>query len=214
MKVRFIRLDRLASATRVAVLSFMVSTGADAQQGVVDAGGSSRAQMTMASLAVHSKDHTTLIAVFEAAGLTHMLAETDSFIVFAPTNAAFEKLPAGMFDTLLKPENKPQLAKLLLSHTVGVEALDGFIGGQPWKDSGAQKLTTIGGALLWVTVKEGNAVVQDESGATAKVSLAYSGRSRSAIFSVNHVLIPREPADVPSGWTLVDHDQMSKNKLP
>ncbi|MFZ0097379.1 MAG: fasciclin domain-containing protein, partial [Gemmobacter sp.] len=95
--------------------------------------------------AVNSKDHTTLVAAVQAAGLVETLSGAGPFTVFAPTNAAFEKLPAGTVETLLKPENKDQLTKILTCHVVAANALSGAIEKMVADDKGMHPVKTVGG---------------------------------------------------------------------
>ena len=98
--------------------------------------------------AMNSKDHTTLVAAVKAAGLADTLQGKGPFTVFAPTNAAFEKLPAGTVDTLLKPENKEKLATILKCHVVAADAMSAAIGKMIKDDKGAHPVKTVGGCIL------------------------------------------------------------------
>ena len=98
--------------------------------------------------AVNSKDHTTLVAAVKAAGLVDTLSGPGPFTVFAPTNAAFKKLPAGTVETLLKPENKGTLTKILTCHVVKADAMSGAIRKMIADDRGAHPVKTVGGCTL------------------------------------------------------------------
>jgi uncharacterized surface protein with fasciclin (FAS1) repeats len=118
--------------------------------------------------AVNSKDHTTLVAAVKAAGLVETLQSAGPFTVFAPTNAAFDMLPKGTVETLLKPENKTMLTGILTYHVVagrlGTKELDTWIK----KGKGTAELTTVAGGKLWITKKNGKYWVKDEKGGTAR----------------------------------------------
>jgi len=140
--------------------------------------------------AVNSRDHTTLVAAVKAAGLVETLKSPGPFTVFAPTNAAFAALPAGTVDTLLKPENKPTLTKVLTYHVVpgrlDAAALMRLI------DAGGGKamLTTAAGATLTATMRGGNVYVMDAKGGTAMVTIANVYQSNGVIHVVDKVLLP------------------------
>lgn len=138
--------------------------------------------------AMNSKDHTTLVAAVKAAGLVPTLKSAGPFTVFAPTNAAFEMLPAGAVDSLLKPENKSMLTSVLTYHVVpgrlDSAALMKQIG------SGEAKLKTVAGGTLTARAA-GNAItLTDEKGRTSKVTVADVYQSNGVIHVVNEVLMP------------------------
>ena len=108
--------------------------------------------------AVNSADHTTLVAAVKAAGLVETLEGAGPFTVFAPTNEAFAKLPAGTVDTLLKPENKPILTKLLTYHVVAGRLSAADLKKQIKAGNGRAELATVEGGKLWVTV-DGNHII-------------------------------------------------------
>jgi uncharacterized surface protein with fasciclin (FAS1) repeats len=140
--------------------------------------------------AVNSKDHTTLIAAVKAAGLVDTLKGAGPFTVFAPTNEAFAALPAGTVDTLLKPENKPMLAKVLTYHVVAgkldTKALDAAI----TQGGGTATLKTVEGGQLWVKGNGTNLTVTDEKGNSAKIAIADVYQSNGIILVVDKVLMP------------------------
>jgi uncharacterized surface protein with fasciclin (FAS1) repeats len=140
--------------------------------------------------AVNSKDHTTLVAAVKAAGLVDTLKSPGPFTVFAPTNAAFAALPAGTVDTLLKPENKPTLTKVLTYHVV-----PGRLDGPALMrmiDAGGGKATlkTVSGGMLTATMSGGNVRVTDAKGQTATVTIANVYQSNGVIHVVDKVLLP------------------------
>ena len=140
--------------------------------------------------AVNSKDHTTLVAAVKAAGLVDTLKGAGPFTVFAPTNAAFDKLPAGTVDTLLKPENKPTLTKVLTYHVVpgrlDSKALTSMISA----GGGKAMLKTASGGTLTASMKDGHVWVTDAKGGTAMVTIANVYQSNGVIHVVDKVLLP------------------------
>ena len=142
--------------------------------------------------AVNSKDHTTLVAAVKAAGLVETLSGKGPFMVFAPTNAAFAKLPAGTVDTLLKPENKEKLVKILTSHVVGAAVMSGAIAKMVDDDKGAHPVKTLSGATLIVKKSaDGKLTLTDENGGTATVTIADVKQSNGVIHVIDAVLLPK-----------------------
>jgi len=140
--------------------------------------------------AVNSKDHTTLVAAVKAADLVGTLKSAGPFTVFAPTNAAFAALPAGTVDTLLKPENKPTLAKVLTYHVVpgrmdGPALMSAINAG-----GGKATLKTASGGTLTATMSGSNVVVTDAKGGAATVTIANVYQSNGVIHVVDKVLLP------------------------
>jgi uncharacterized surface protein with fasciclin (FAS1) repeats len=141
--------------------------------------------------AVNSKDHTTLVAAVKAAGLVDTLQGAGPFTVFAPVNAAFGALPAGTVDTLLKPENKAQLTKVLTCHVIAADAMSKAVKQMVADDGGAHKVKTVGGCVLTLKVKGKKITVTDETGGTATVTIADVQQSNGVIHVVNKVLLPK-----------------------
>src|SRR5665213_3816672 len=133
--------------------------------------------------AVNSKDHTTLVAAVKAAGLVDTLSGPGPFTVFAPTNAAFAKLPKGTVETLVKPENKETLTKILTYHVVPgrLEAADLTDG---------KKLTTVEGEELTVRNSHGRISIIDAKGDESRVTIPNVNQSNGVIHVVNTVLMP------------------------
>lgn len=140
--------------------------------------------------AVNSKDHTTLVAAVKAAGLVDTLKTPGPFTVFAPTNAAFAALPAGTVDTLLKPENKATLTKILTAHVVPGKLDAAALSQRVMAGNGRATLTTASGDSLVVTTSGSNVMVTDEKGGVAMVSIANVYQSNGVIHVVNKVLVP------------------------
>ena len=141
--------------------------------------------------AMNSKDHTTLVAAVKAAGLVETLQSAGPFTVFAPTNAAFNMLPAGTVETLLKPENKSMLTGILTYHVVagrlGTKELDEWIK----KGKGTAELTTVAGGKLWVMKKNGKYWLKDEKGGMAEITVSNVYQSNGVIHVIDHVVMPK-----------------------
>jgi uncharacterized surface protein with fasciclin (FAS1) repeats len=140
--------------------------------------------------AVNSKDHTTLVAAVKAAGLVDTLESAGPFTVFAPTNEAFAKLPAGTVDTLLKPENIDQLKKVLTYHVVAGKMSAKDIEKAITAGGGTATLTTVEGGKLTATKKDGKIVLTDEKGGMATVTIANVYQSNGVIHVIDSVLLP------------------------
>lgn len=141
--------------------------------------------------AVNSKDHTTLVAAVKAAGLVDTLKGAGPFTVFAPTNTAFSALPAGTVDTLLKPENKGKLTGVLTYHVVPGKLNAADLMKQISAGGGKAMLKTAAGGTLTATSDGKTVNVMDESGGTAKVTIADVNQSNGVIHVVDKVLLPK-----------------------
>lgn len=141
--------------------------------------------------AVHSKDHTTLVAAVKAAGLVETLKGKGPFTVLAPTNEAFAALPADTVENLLKPENKAQLVKILTCHVIAGDAMAATIKKMAKDDGGTHEVTTVGGCKLWLSTSGGKVMIKDEAGGTATVTIADVKQSNGVIHVINHVLLPK-----------------------
>jgi len=141
--------------------------------------------------AVNSKDHTTLVAAVKAAGLVETLKGKGPFTVFAPTNAAFDKLPAGTVDNLLKPENKATLVKILTYHVVAGRYSAKKIIALITKGNGKAELKTVQGGILTASIVEGKVVLTDENGGTATVTIADVFQSNGVIHVIDGVVTPK-----------------------
>jgi len=141
--------------------------------------------------AVNSADHTTLVAAVKAAGLVGTLEGPGPFTVFAPTNEAFNKLPAGTVDTLLKPENKAMLAKVLTYHVVAGRWTAADLMKKIKEGNGTAELTTVEGGKLWASLHDGKHIMlKDEKGGMALVTIADVLQSNGVIHVVDTVLMP------------------------
>jgi uncharacterized surface protein with fasciclin (FAS1) repeats len=140
--------------------------------------------------AMNSSDHTTLVAAVKAAGLVDTLEGAGPFTVFAPTNEAFAALPAGTVDTLLKPENKDMLTKILTYHVVAGRLSTSELQKQIKAGGGTAELKTVSGGKLWAMSHDGKIMLKDEKGGTATITVPNVYQSNGVIQVVNAVLMP------------------------
>ena len=140
--------------------------------------------------AVNSADHTTLVAAVKAAGLVDTLQGPGPFTVFAPTNEAFGKLPQGTVETLLKPENKDTLTKVLTYHVVAGKWSAADLMKQIKAGHGTAELKTVEGGKLWAMSQGKQIVLKDEKGGTATVTIADVFQSNGVIHVIDSVLMP------------------------
>ena len=187
MSAKF-RLGKFASLGLAIVLS-AAAVSAIAQ--VTVGGAPMYASKDIVDNAVNSKDHTTLVAAVKAAGLVDTLKSPGPFTVFAPTNAAFAALPAGTVDTLLKPENKPTLTKVLTYHVVSGKWDAAAISKMIADGGGKATIKTVSGGTLTATGSGGMVMLTDESGAMAHVTIADVYQSNGVIHVVDKVLLPK-----------------------
>lgn len=142
--------------------------------------------------AVNSADHTTLVAAVKAAGLVDTLMSPGPFTVFAPTNAAFDALPAGTVEKLLTPEMKGTLTKVLTAHVVAGKITAGDLVAKIKAHGGAYNFSAVSGdALTAKMTPSGNVWIYDESGGASKVEIADVMQSNGVIHSVSKVLLPK-----------------------
>lgn len=140
--------------------------------------------------AVNSDDHTTLVAAVKAAGLVDTLEGPGPFTVFAPTNEAFAKLPAGTVDTLLKPENKDMLTKILTYHVVAGRISASDLRKEIKAGNGEASLKTVSGGTLIATMQGDHIVLKDEKGDMSTVTISNVNQSNGVIHVVDTVLLP------------------------
>lgn len=140
--------------------------------------------------AVNSNDHTTLVAAVKAAGLVETLQGAGPFTVFAPTNGAFDKLPAGTVATLLKPENKDTLVKILTYHVIAGNADSKSIMKAIKKGKGKAEFKTVSGGTLTAMMDGKNLVLVDEKGGKSTVTIADVRQSNGVIHVVDTVVLP------------------------
>lgn len=140
--------------------------------------------------AVNSADHTTLVAAVKAAGLVDTLKSKGPFTVFAPVNNAFEKLPAGTVETLLKPENKAMLTKVLTYHVIAGNFDSKSIVAAIKKGNGTAEFKTVAGRKLWAMLDGNRVVLKDEKGGIATVTIADVRQSNGIIHVIDTVVLP------------------------
>jgi uncharacterized surface protein with fasciclin (FAS1) repeats len=180
IKFSAIALVAMASAVAIPALAQMMVGGAPmySSKDIVDN-------------AVNSKDHTTLVAAVQAAGLVPTLKGAGPFTVFAPTNAAFAALPAGTVETLLKPENKSALTKVLTYHVVVGKMDSAALMKAIDAGGGKATLTEVSGGTLTATKSGTMIMLSDESGGMAHVTIADVVQSNGVIHVVDKVLLPK-----------------------
>ena len=176
----------------LAIVVLTLTVSAHAQDTKMVGGAAMYPTKNIVENAVNSKDHTTLVAAVKAADLVDVLQSNGPFTVFAPTNEAFNMLPQGAVDNLLKPENKAQLQTVLKYHVVPgkISAMDLT---QMIKNNGGKAtLKTVEGDNLYASLdKEGNVWIWDENGGKAMVTIADVNQSNGVIHVIDHVLMPK-----------------------
>ena len=182
--LRALALASIFALTSVAGVSF-------AQDNPMVGGAAMFADKNIVENAVNSADHTTLVAAVQAAGLVETLSGAGPFTVFAPVNAAFDALPAGTVETLLKPENKEMLTKVLTCHVVAANALSDAIMKMVDDDGGTHPVTTVGGCVLQIKYEGDKISITDENGGVANVTIADVVQSNGVIHVIDAVLLPK-----------------------
>jgi uncharacterized surface protein with fasciclin (FAS1) repeats len=181
----------LKSLKLVLAATMLFSTIAMAESSVEVGGAAMYKSKDIIDNAVNSKDHTTLAAAVKAAGLVDTLKGKGPFTVFAPTNEAFAKLPAGTVDSLLKPEAKPTLVKILTYHVVAGDWSSAKIAKQIKKSGGVWKFKTVSGGELSAKMDGKKLILTDEKGGTAEVTIADVFQKNGVIHVVDSVLLPK-----------------------
>jgi uncharacterized surface protein with fasciclin (FAS1) repeats len=178
------RIALLSAAFSVLALTATITAPARAEEKTVMVGGAAMfPSKNIVQNAVNSKDHTTLVAAVKAAGLVATLESKGPFTVFAPTNTAFGKLPAGTVETLVKPENKATLTKILTYHVV-----PGKLSASDLTDG--KKLKTAEGEELTVKKADGKVMIIDAKGGSSTVTISNVNQSNGVIHVVDTVLLP------------------------
>jgi uncharacterized surface protein with fasciclin (FAS1) repeats len=174
------------------MVSALLINTAFAQEMTVEVGGAAMyPSKNIVENAVNSKDHTTLVAAVKAAGLVETLESAGPFTVFAPTNEAFDKLPKGTVETLVKPENKTRLTGILTYHVVAGRLDSKALADLVQQGNGTAQLTTVAGGKLWVMMKGKKIVLKDENGGMAIVTIKDVYQSNGVILVIDHVLLPK-----------------------
>jgi len=177
------------SALALAAAALPLAAPASAKNPMVG-GAAMYPTKTIVQNAVNSKDHTTLVAAVKAAGLVDTLNGKGPFTVFAPTNAAFNRLPARTVDTLVKPENKGTLTKILTYHVVPGRITAGALAAKIKQGGGSASLTTVEGGKLTARMMGKEVVLTDAKGGKSTVTTANVMQSNGVIHVVDHVLMP------------------------
>lgn len=175
----------------IALGIFVMATAANAQNTVMVGGEAMYPKKDIVDNAVNSKDHTTLVAAVKAAGLVETLKTAGPFTVFAPTNEAFGKLPAGTVETLVKPENKATLTKILTYHVVAGKLDATELMKQIKAGKGKATLKTVSGGTLYAMMNgDKNIVLKDEKGGMANIGIYDVYQSNGVIHVIDHVVMP------------------------
>jgi uncharacterized surface protein with fasciclin (FAS1) repeats len=178
-------------AVLMAIIAITVTSAVAGMKNPVVGGQEMYPTKNIVENAVNSADHTTLVAAVKAAGLVETLEGPGPFTVFAPTNEAFAKLPAGTVDTLLKPENKATLTKVLTYHVVSGRLSASDLKKQIKAGNGKAELTTVEGGKLWASLQDGNHIIlKDEKGGTALVTIPNVFQSNGVIHVIDSVVMP------------------------
>ena len=181
---------KLNVTTALALCSAMAVAAPAAARNPMVGGAAMYSTRNIVQNAVNSKDHTTLVAAVKAAGLVDTLSGKGPFTVFAPTNAAFAKLPAGTVETLVKPENKATLTKILTYHVVPGRITAQQIAAMAAKHHGTATLKTVEGENLMFRKSGGGWVVIDAKGGKARITIPNVMQSNGVIHVVDTVLMP------------------------
>ncbi|HLP50358.1 MAG TPA: fasciclin domain-containing protein [Chitinophagales bacterium] len=187
-------MKKLKSVIMIAVVTIMATQVMNAQgmkEKTVTVGGAAMyPSKNIVENAMNSKDHTTLVAAVKAAGLVETLSSAGPFTVFAPTNAAFGKLPKGTVETLVKPENKATLTKILTYHVVAGKVDSKMLMNLIKKGNGKAELTTVNGETLTASMEGSKAVITDAKGGKAYVTIADVYQSNGVIHVTDAVSMP------------------------
>ncbi len=181
---------KLSSALFTSVI--LLSTNSFAQEKRVVVGGAAMfPSKNIIENAVKSKEHTTFVAAIKAAGLSDILSGSGPFTVFAPTNNAFNKLPKGTVNMLLKTENKEALTKVLTNHIVPSKINSAELISMITKKGGSFKVNTMQGGQLTFMLKAQNIFITDDKGGISKIVIADVNQSNGVIHVINTVLMPK-----------------------
>lgn len=182
----------VTSAVMTFVLLFSVTVLAQNKEKTVQVGGAPMyPSKNIVENAVNSKDHTTLVAAVKAAGLVETLQSKGPFTVFAPTNAAFDKLPKGTVETLLKPENIKTLQTILTYHVLVGKLSSADIVAAIKSGNGIAEFKTVSGGKLTAMLKGKDVILIDENGGKSKVTIADVNQSNGVIHVVDAVITPK-----------------------
>ena len=175
----------------IALAASAVSTTSFAQKTKMVGGATMYPTKDIVDNAVNSKDHTTLVAAVKAAGLVETLKSDGPFTVFAPTNAAFDKLPAGTVGMLIKPENKATLTKILTYHVVAGRFSSKDIAKAIKAGNGTAEFKTVSGGKLRAMMNGKNLILKDETGKTSMVTIRDVFQKNGVIHVIDTVVMPK-----------------------
>ena len=176
----------------IALFTLVFGVTTFAQKSIMVGGAAMYSTKNIIENAVNSKDHTTLVAAVKAAGLVETLQSKGPFTVFAPTNAAFNKLPKGTVETLLMPENMKMLQTILTYHVVAGKMNATAIAKAIKMGKGKAMLKTVSGGTLTAWMKGKKLYITDENGSSAKVTIADVNQSNGVIHVVDAVVLPKQ----------------------
>ena len=176
----------------IAFMALVFGATSYAQKTVMVGGAAMYRSKNIVENAVNSKDHTTLVAAVTAAGLVKTLQSKGPFTVFAPTNAAFNKLPKGTVETLLMPENMKMLQSILTYHVVAGKMNASDIAKAIKKGKGKATMKTVSGGTLTAWMKGKDLYISDENMNKAKVTIADVNQSNGVIHVINAVVLPKK----------------------
>jgi uncharacterized surface protein with fasciclin (FAS1) repeats len=186
---RFMKTRKFLS---VAVMALVFGATSFAQKTVMVGGAAMYPSKNIIENAVNSKDHTTLVAAVKAAGLVETLQGKGPFTVFAPTNAAFAKLPMGTVETLLKPENIKMLQTILTYHVVAGKMNAADIAKAIKAGNGKATLKTVSGGTLTAWMKGKKLYITDENGTMSQITISDVNQSNGVIHVVDTVVLPKQ----------------------
>jgi uncharacterized surface protein with fasciclin (FAS1) repeats len=179
------------SASAFAQTKVKVKTKSMHEKTVMVGGAEMYPSKTIVDNAMHSADHTTLVAAVKAAGLVQTLQSAGPFTVFAPTNEAFNLLPAGTVESLVQPAQKSLLTGILTYHVVAGKLDSKDLKRWIKKGGGSYELKTVQGGKLWIMSKNGKLWLKDEKGGMAAITIADVYQSNGVIHVIDHVLMPK-----------------------
>ena len=191
MKTTTVKKSMIHAALAMSLMTSAAIVHAKHEVPVMVGGQSMMPMKDIIDNAVMSADHTTLVAAVKAAGLVEALKGKGPFTVFAPVNSAFAALPVGTVDTLLKPENKPLLTKVLTAHVVAGKFEQKDLISKITAGGGTAELDTLSGDKLRVMMNGNNVIVKDENGGVANISTYDVYQSNGVIQVVDRVLLPK-----------------------
>jgi uncharacterized surface protein with fasciclin (FAS1) repeats len=185
-------MNKIKKIALVAIVSMFANASfAQMEKTVMVGGAAMYPTKNIVENAVNSKDHTTLVAAVKAAGLVETLESAGPFTVFAPTNEAFNLLPAGTVDNLVKPENKKTLTAILTYHVVAGKVTSADLTKMIKAGNGSATLKTVDGGNIYASMKGKNIILTDANGGKAMITIKDVNQSNGVIHVIDHVLTPK-----------------------